>query len=167
MKSGKKSTISDERVAQLEKIGFKWNSVSQLTLTKACNEQLSDLLQFKQQWRHCDVTQKYAKNLKLGFWERHQRSQYRLLKIGKKSSISDERISQLEKLGFQWNFVNYLKLNKACNKYLSELMNFKQQWGHCDVPQKYAKIHNIGRWVSRQRIQNKLVEERRGGVLHQ
>ena len=35
---------------------------SQLTLKKAWNEQLSELMKFKQQWGHFDVTKKNAKN---------------------------------------------------------------------------------------------------------
>lgn len=35
-------------------------------------------------------------------WVEHQRRQYRLLKEGKKSSMTDERIQQLEDLGFEW-----------------------------------------------------------------
>ena len=39
---------------------------SQLTLNKAWNNQLLDIIKFKQQWRHCVVPQKYAKNPNLG-----------------------------------------------------------------------------------------------------
>ena len=70
-----------------------------------------DLMKLKQQWGNCDVTQKYAKNPKLGGWERHQRSQYRMLKSGKKSSISDEKIAKLERLGFKWNHEKQLALD--------------------------------------------------------
>ena len=129
------------------KLGFKWSSDSQLSLPIARNEPLSDILDFKQQWGHCGVPQKYADTAKLGGWARHQRSQYRLLKSGKKSLISFEMISWLEKLGFQWNFVTQLTLNRACNKQISELMQFKKQWWHCGVSQKYAKKPNLGQWM--------------------
>merc|ERR1739838_616068 len=91
-----------------EKLGFKWKYEKQSTLSIVWNERLSDLLEFKQQWGHCNVPQKYAKNPKLGRWVGYQRSQYRLLKSGRESFISDERIAQLEKLGFQWNSGNQL-----------------------------------------------------------
>ena len=79
-----------------KKIGFKWNPISQLSLTIAWDEWLSDLLDIKKQWGNCDVIQKYAKYSKLGGWARHPRNQYTLLKSGKKSSISDERIEKLK-----------------------------------------------------------------------
>ena len=75
-----------------------------MTLNKASNGQLSELMKFKQQWGHCDVTKKYSRKPNIGGWERHHRSQYRLLKRGKKYSISDEKIAQVETLGFKWNF---------------------------------------------------------------
>ena len=48
-KSGGKYFIIDERISQLEKHRFKWNSEIQLTLGIARNLRLSDLLEFKQQ----------------------------------------------------------------------------------------------------------------------
>ena len=66
----------------------------------AWNELFSELLEFKQEWGHCDVLLKYAKNPNLGKWVSEHRRQYRLLKSDDKSVISDERITQLEKTGF-------------------------------------------------------------------
>ena len=66
MKIGKRHSTSNERIAQLGKIGFQWNSDSQLIFTMAWNEQLADILDFKQQWGHFDVAQKYAQKHKNG-----------------------------------------------------------------------------------------------------
>ena len=77
----------------------------------------------------------------------NQRKQYRLLKSGKKSFISNEMIVQLEIVGFQWNSDRQLALNTAWNERLSELLDFKQQWRHCDVPQKYYNDINLVKWV--------------------
>ena len=38
-----------------------------------------------------------------------------------------------------------------------ELVAFKQQYGHCYVPQKYAQNIPLGGWVSNQRYQYGLV----------
>ena len=73
-------------------------------------------MKFNQQWENFNVTQKCSKNPKLGGWVIHQRSQYRLLKSGKSSFISDEIIAQLENLGFQWNYYNQFSLKIACNE---------------------------------------------------
>ena len=62
----------------------------------------SELLKFKQMWRHCNVAKKCAQCPNLVNWVRYQRRQYRLLKSGKKSFINNERIVKLEDVGFQW-----------------------------------------------------------------
>ena len=64
----------------------------------AWNELFSELLEFKQEWGHCDVLLKYAKNPELVLWVSTHICQYILLKSGKKYLISDEKIAQLEKL---------------------------------------------------------------------
>ena len=81
---------------------FEINSDSQLALTMSWDERLSELMEFKQEWGHCDILQKYAKTSKLGKWVNNQRQQYRLLKSGKKSLINNERIVELDNVGFQW-----------------------------------------------------------------
>ena len=96
--------ISDERISQLEKLRFEWNSDNQLLLTISWNEWLSDLIELNQQSGQYDVPQKYAKRKKLGGWVRNQRIQYRLLHIGKKSLISDKIIAQLENLDSNGKF---------------------------------------------------------------
>ena len=75
---------------------------------------------------------------------RYQRIPYRLLKSGKKSFIDNDRIVQLEDVGFQCIFDSQLIPNTTWNEQLSELLEFKQQWGHCDFPQKYSKDSNLG-----------------------
>ena len=130
---------------------MKWNDEKQSTLDMTWNEHLSELIKFKQLWGHCKVPKKYARNPNLGRWAIYHRSQYRLLKSGKKSSISDERIAQLEKLEYQWNYDSQLALDMAWNEHISELMELRQQWGHCKVPKKYARNPNLGCWVIHQR----------------
>ena len=41
--------------------------------------------------------------------------------------------------------------NTDWNERFSELLEFKQKWGHCDVPQKYAKNRNLRKWVRKHR----------------
>ena len=93
------------------------------------NDRLSDIMEFKQQWGHCHLLQKYAKSPKLVKWVSDQRSQYRLFKSGKKSFINNERIEQLEVVGFQWTLDSQLIRKTAWNEQFSELLEFKQEWG--------------------------------------
>ena len=135
----KKYLIGNDRIVQLENVTFQWISDSQLICKTAWNEQFSELLEFKQDWGHCNVFDKYAQCTNLGNWLRYQRRQYRLLKSVKKSCIDNERIVQLEDVGFQWISDSQLIPNMTWNKQLSELLNSNQHWGHCNVPQKYSK----------------------------
>ena len=100
LNSGKKSLISHEIIAQLEKLRFKCNSDSQLSITIARNERFSNIMKTKKQWRHFGVPQKYTKIPKIAKWVKHQSIHYRLLKSvgGGGSLISEERIAQLENL---------------------------------------------------------------------
>ena len=48
-------------------------------------------------------------------------------------------------------FWKSLSLIIAWNEHISELTEFKQQCGHCDVPQKYVKNPNLGGQARHQR----------------
>ena len=55
------------------------------------------------------------------------------------------------------NYEKKLELDIAWNDHLSELIKFKQQWGHCDVPQKYANNPKLGGLVIHHRSQYRLL----------
>ena len=97
-----KSLINKEMIVELEDVGFQWISDSQLIPKTNWKERLSELLEFKHQWGHCGVTNKHAKDSKLGNWASHRRQHYIILKSDKKSFINNERIVQLENVGFKW-----------------------------------------------------------------
>ena len=50
-------------------------------------------------------------------------------------------------------------LGKGWLQRYDELIAFKQQHGHCNVPAKYAQNKPLGRWVSTQRTQYKLLRQ--------
>jgi len=56
------------------------------------------------------VPQGYAENRKLSWWVMNQRAQYQLLKQGKKSWLSEDRMALLDALGFDWNPI----IGKSC-----------------------------------------------------
>ena len=97
-KEGKKSSITDERVAKLVKLDFKWS------LNVPWEETFEQLKAFKAEHEHCNVPQSYKDNPKLGKWVDKQRYQYRLRNDGKKSQITDDRVTKLNELGFVWRF---------------------------------------------------------------
>lgn len=63
--------------------------------------------------------------------------------------LTDDRIRRLEGLGFIWS------LRDDWQKHYEELMEYKKEHGHCNVPARYAKNRRLGIWVSAQRQQYK------------
>lgn len=141
------SKFCEERKQALEKIGFKW-------VTSNLNEALwqqryHDLLEFKRQKGHCDVPHRYASNLSLGEWVSTQRREFKKKCNGWSSCLTEQRIQSLNKVGFQWIMK---KENDVIWKQRYEsLLQFKRQYGHCNVPQRYPENDTLGKWVATQR----------------
>jgi hypothetical protein len=95
---GKRSTLTDERVKLLDKIGFIWNSHDAVW-----EERWNELLQYKQVHKDCIVPSNYKPNLQLAVWVKRQRRQYKFFCEKKATSMTTERISKLERLGFAWD----------------------------------------------------------------
>jgi hypothetical protein len=95
---GKRSTLSDERVRLLNTIGFVWNSHDAVF-----HERLQDLTLFKQTHGHCVVPSNYEQNVQLAVWTKRQRRQYKIYQEGSTSSLTPDRITKLEAIGFIWD----------------------------------------------------------------
>ena len=95
---GKRSTLTDDRVKLLNQIGFIWSSHDAVW-----EERLDDLLMYKQIHQDCVVPSNYPPNPQLAVWVKRQRRQYKFYCEGKPTSMTPERISSLEKLGFAWD----------------------------------------------------------------
>ena len=68
------------------------------------NEWCNQLLQFKEEFGHCNVPQRFANNPSLGRWCKTMRTAYKKIQKGTKtnSNLSQDRIERLEEIGFQW-----------------------------------------------------------------
>jgi len=58
-----------------------------------------------------------------------------------KCNLSQDRIERLEEIDFQWQGADY---DEAFEKRCRELIAFKEDFGHCNVPQKYADDPSLG-----------------------
>ena len=94
---GKPSTMTDDRVQVLEKIGFVWDSHE-----ASWEERKMQLKAYRDEHGNCNVPSNYSKNKKLSVWVKRQRRQYKFFHAGKPSNMSLDRINQLESLGFEW-----------------------------------------------------------------
>jgi hypothetical protein len=93
-------------------------------------------------------------NRPLARWVKRQRYQYRLRSDGKPSSMTPERITSLENLGFVWD-----SRGIAWEDRLQNLHEFKALHKHCNVPSKYPAKPSLASWVKYQRRQYKLFLE--------
>ena len=107
-KGRRPAPLTQERVDLLNALGFTWTIRSRDTLGESWNQRFQELRQFKQQNGHCLVPSRYDKNPELGIWVGTQRSQYRLYMRARETgqsiatNMSDDRIRELEDLGFVW-----------------------------------------------------------------
>ncbi len=131
----KSKKILQERIDQLEKIGFDWDPI-----TSAWEEMYSALREFKKLNRHCNVPQIYHLNPQLGSWIATQRSKFN------KGQLSQERRQRLESIGVIWD-----PHTAAWEDQFIALEEFKAAHNHCNVPKEYSLNPTLGAWVSKQR----------------
>ncbi len=143
----RKGKLSGERVARLEALGFEWDPVR-----ADWEEMFQALVAFKKDKGHCRVPDRWSENPQLGKWVNNQRQAFR------KGKLSGERVARLEALEFEWD-----PLTADWEVLFQALVAFKENQGHCGVPDKWSENPELGRWVSRQRKafrKGKLSEER-------
>ena len=80
-----------ERIQRLDSLGFVWDA-----LEAYWQEMFTALVDYKEHYGNCNVPQSWKENPKLGNWCNNQR------RAKKKGKLTQERIQQLESLGFVW-----------------------------------------------------------------
>lgn len=145
------------------------------------SEKFEDLIEFRKIYGHCHVPHYYNENAPLAQWVKRQRYQYKLKVDGKRSTLSDERIRLLNKIGFIWNryvasrsrplsLLRHLTINflshspnsshdAVWEERWNELAMYKRLHGDCIVPSNYEKNPQLAVWVKRQRRQYKFYNE--------
>jgi len=92
----------------------------------------------------CDVPQTYDPDQQLGYWVSNQRKFY------KRGLLAKERRDQLVAIGFQWTRCT------EWNEMLKRLQAYQQEdGGSSDVPQKYGRDPQLGKWINKQRYSHK------------
>jgi len=121
------------------------------------NVRFGELIEYKQKHGNCLVSTHDKSNKQLGKWVSHQRTQYRLLRQGKTSQMTTERIGKLEDIGFVWNACP--GRSNTWNLKFDELMEYKWKRGDCNVPREYEPNKQLGIWVNEQRAQYHLFQQ--------
>ena len=150
MERGGKTTLTIEKRERLNSIGFDWDSKANSDKLR-WDEQFSELQNFKKEWGHCNVPTSYAKNKSLARWVLHQRALFRRTERGESSTLTTERRKRLNSIGFKLVFNREESENLRWSKHFYTLQDFKQEWGHCNVPTRRAKYEHLSAWVQQQR----------------
>ncbi|KAL9180681.1 LOW QUALITY PROTEIN: hypothetical protein ACHAXT_011134 [Thalassiosira profunda] len=125
---------SDERVSEaapdhVSALGARWM------------ERFNELEDFKKQNGHCNVPRTSGP---LGGWVKTQRRAH------KEGKMRDDRKQRLEAIGFEWTVgvgttSSYSTLqNDLWDQRYQELIDFKREHGHCNVPRSSGKLGTWG-----------------------
>lgn len=67
------------------------------------NDRFQELKRFKDKYGHCIVPTKFKPNPSLGCWVSTQRVHFKRLKVGRHTSLTQEKIDKLDSIGFIWD----------------------------------------------------------------
>ena len=138
--------LSAQRIVHLQNLGFDF-----VSRNIAFDKHVDELVEFKNEFGHCNVPHQYSSNLSLGQWCSNLRKAYKQLQKGQKANmnLSVDRIECLENIGFKWSIV--ISPRATFDERFNELVEFKNKFGHCNVPCKYAENMSLASWCVRLR----------------
>jgi hypothetical protein len=149
MKQGKDSILNVERVAQLSGLGFDLASPHR---RRTFEDRAYEWLEYRT--KHGQEPRRESEAEGLAVWTTKIRSKYEMKKAGEKTNITQEQIDLLTKWGFKWEAdskfapKNNGVQTKKWEERFDDLLAYKDEHGHCQVPQSYP---GLGPWVKRQR----------------
>jgi hypothetical protein len=130
------------------------------------DERFKDLMAFKAEVGHCNVPTTRSSNNKhysLGWWCSDMRRSYKTIKEEggvPRCKLSKADIQRLENAGFEWNLSKKVSFDER----LKDLMAFKAEFGHCNVPatkSRNRKYYSLGKWCDNRRLSYKCIKEGR------
>ena len=144
--------ISQERIAQLEKIAFEWTAGSE-----TWDFRFTELCAFKEKFGHTRVRAKYSENPALGNWVASQRYDRR------RNMMDQARIERLDSIGFEWDGritasserVVSRALERQWNEMFERFKAYATANGSKNVKIFDEATKRLNRWVLTQRAQRK------------
>jgi Helicase associated domain len=170
----KKQSLSQYRVNMLESIGFQWQLDSQDRRQQMRDERKWDVVfkrleLYQRQHGHVNVPKEYndGKKPHLGQWVSLQRFQFWIHRDtdGDASSLTAERISKLESLGFVWILGNQPAYDASWESNFQALVAFKSKYNTTKIPMgskgHQDPINQLATWTKNQRLNyNKFLTSR-------
>lgn len=147
--------VTRERVRQIEKQAKPWMTAPQEPeqleevdgepampvpegLRRKWYEMYLRLQAYQAQHGSADVPNQWPEDPKLAAWVSNQRQKY------KKNELTPQQIEMLELLGFSWS----LRERGTWDDRLAELVEFKRQHGHFDVPTNYPPAPKLRQFIA-------------------
>ncbi|GKY98276.1 hypothetical protein MPSEU_000785200 [Mayamaea pseudoterrestris] len=147
----KKCSLTADKIAQLDDLGFVWSTERSRRQKEDWNARFQQLQRYKQVHGNTLVPHGFPADPSFAEWIHRQRTTYAThLKEGRKNRMVEERMRQLEELGFHFR----VHVDKWEDHY-RELQMYSQQNGNTMVPTHYAQNPKLGRWVHTQRHQRR------------
>jgi hypothetical protein len=142
LENGNSSSLTGERRRKMEELGFEWQA-----RLNAWDENYKRLRDFHREHNHCNVPSHFEDQSLYRFVS-VQRTQYNRLVSGESQRLTPTRITKLGAIDFVWNTNDARWMERY-----KEVVDFKEENGHCSVPDKYTSNAKLGSWVRNQRVQ--------------
>ena len=142
----RRGKLRPERIDRLNALAFSWAPYD-----FAWEEMFERMAAFEREHGHCNVPAKYERDPQLGAWVTHQRV------LKRRGKLSHERFARLDASRFIWD-----PIEARWEEMSDQLVAFKREHGHCNVPAKYERDPQLGAWVTHQRVL-----KRRGKLSHE
>jgi hypothetical protein len=149
--------LTDQQVELLDSIGFIWD-VHEFKY----QNNLDDLKEFYIRHSHIDVPSSIDGEYRTLYkWLCRQKDEYKKYLHGETTKLTTPRRQALESLGFHVGMFDVTKNAKKESKRVSwdgryrQLLQFKEDHGHCDVPTTIEKYKRLSSWVQHQRAERR------------
>jgi superfamily II DNA or RNA helicase len=137
-----RGTLSKDRIARLDEIGFNWSGQR---AEQKWRQMYNSLKEYHSVHGDSNVPGRWSENPQLATWVSNQRVRR------KKGRITEGEVRLLDSLGFVWNGSNV----GTWEDRLAEVAAFKTQYGHCHIPARFVENPKLGRFANRMRVQRK------------
>ena len=137
------------RKRNAEDSSFKSRKKGTAAITKSFEGRCKELVDFMNEFGHCNVPSKYPANPTLGHWCGTMRYRYNQIQQGQtlNKRITQDQIERLEELGFKWKVQKTLTFEQRCR----DLEAFKREFGHCYISCRYSADPSLGNWCHKLR----------------
>lgn len=150
------STLTEDQIKVLESLQFHFHTRGE----EHWKIYFAKMKQFYEEHGHCMVPRE-SPDHKLGDWVTEQRRQFKYMKEGKPTTLTNERKKQLDELEFVWQ----VRHRTAWNDSYDKLVKYKEEHGDCLVPQHYKNDKSLGKWVAKQREQYRFYKQGKHSFL--